>query len=419
MFYSLIVMSAGIDLNVYLALVVFLVPFLILAINWCLEFFGLKSNSRRREEALQNFNNVVQNLSSDNPAAQLSAAVLLRRYFTLTIGGKKYLHAETVNVISSILRTATTGVYQKTLADGLAYGEDLSNTDLQRTNLQNVYLGTKKESPKQGTEDSETKRNRVILDNADMFMANLTYALISNVSARGIVLYNAILHGASIKFSDFSYADFRGADLTNASFEEVLLCNADFRKAINIPAEIRAGLKEGIYTGREAVSTKKASGANAMIFFSMPGAMSKEDETMVRAYRQYLIELGFDVVYYNRDTYPRFGQLSHIKSSVEKSVAMIAFGTKQTFIKDGVYRPGMRDEHVIKDSWVSTPWNEVEVGMAAMAGLPILLVKDDDIADGIFDSIISEAYVYVMSSKTDVKELGRTQSFTEWLSRFR
>jgi hypothetical protein len=122
----------------------------------------------------------------------------------------------------------------------------------------------------------------------------------------------------------------------------------------------------------------------------MPGNMSKDDETMVAAYRDYLTkECSFEIIYYNRDTYPRFGQLSKIKSSIEKSAALIAFGTKQTFIKEGTYRPGMIGERQINQGWLSTPWNEVEVGMAAMAGIPILLIKDDDIEDGIFDNIIS------------------------------
>ena len=96
----------------------------------------------------------------------------------------------------------------------------------------------------------------------------------------------------------------------------------------------------------------------------------------------------------------------------------MAFGTKQTFIKEGIYRPEMSGERIIRNEWLSTPWNEVEVGMAAMIGIPILLVKDDSIEDGIFDRIISESYIYTLSSHTDIKALEQNQIFTEWLSRF-
>lgn len=389
--------------SLYLTALAFFIPILILASNWIIEYTGIKSNKRKQEEANESFDKIVENLSSDNPAAQLSAAVLLRRFLILEIGKSRYLHKETVDVISSILRTLPTGVYQKTLADGLAYSENLTNADLQRTNLQNVYLGSKSHELK--------------LHTSDLFMANLSYGLIDNVDANGIILYNAILHGVIIKNSNFTNANFVGADLTNARFKNVILYNADFSKATNVPAEIAKELDNGKYMLDDPVTTN-VSQSDRAIFFSMPGNMTKSDEMTVLAFRQYIIKLGFEVIYYTRDTYPRFGQLSQIKSAIEKCCAMVAFGTKQTFIKEGVYRPGMNGERSLKECWISTPWNEVEVGMASMIGLPILLVKDPTIEDGIFDDVISESFISTIDSGTDINELDRNQVFSEWLAKF-
>lgn len=254
------------------------------------------------------------------------------------------------------------------------------------------------------------------MHSTDLFMSNLTYGLIDNVDAKGIILYNALLYGTIIKNSDFSNANFVGADLTKVKFKNVILKGADFSKAINVPVEIQSFLVDNIYSSDEPITTTNIM-TEKLIFFSMPGNMSKEDEMTVIAYRQYLINLGYDVIYYNRDTYPRFGQLSQIKAAIEKCAAMIAFGTKQTYIKEGVYRPKMNGERFLKDIWLSTPWNEVEVGMATMAGIPILLVKDDDIEDGIFDDVISESFISTLTSKIDIKDLGRNQVFTAWLSK--
>lgn len=388
--------------SAYLTALAFIIPFLILASNWIIEYTGIKSRKRRREEANESFDKIVDNLSSDNPAAQLSAAILLRRFLTLKIGKTAYLHTETIDVISSILRTLPDGVYQKTLADGLAFAQDLSAADLQRTNLQNIYLGS--------------KSYRLRLHSTDLFRANLASGLIDNVDARGIILYNATLYGTIIKNSDFSDANFVGADLTNTNFRNVILRGANFSKAINIPAEIETRLVNGIYPTEEPITTT-ATVSGKTIFFSMPGNMTKSDEITVMAFRQYIMKQGYDVVYYTRDTYPRFGQLSQIKSSIERSAAMIAFGTKQTYIKEGVYRPNMSGERAISNGWLSTPWIEVEVGMATMAGIPILLVKDENIGNGIFDDIISESFISTMPSKTDIKDLDRNQTLCVWLSK--
>ncbi len=392
----------NLDYGAYFGALAFLIPFLILATNWLMEYTGIKSNKRKREEANAAFEKIVENLSSDNTAAQLSSAVLLRRYLTLKIGKSFFLKQEAINVISAILRTLPTGVYQKTLADGLAYTPNLSNVDLQRTNLQNAYFGS--------------KTHVIDLCMADFYMSNLTYALIDNVKADGIILYDALLHGTIIKNSDFSNANFCGADLTNARFTNVILKGANFSKATNIPKEISARLLNDIYPDDLPVTTIVSSSGKT-IFFSMPGYMSKADELTVLAYKQYLIRQGFEVVYYNRDTYPRFGQLSHIKATIEKCAALVAFGTKQTFIKTGTYRPGMNGEKELSQRWLSTPWNEVEVGMATMAGLPILLVKDMEIEDGVFDDVLSESFIFTIGSKSDIKELDKNLAFSAWLSR--
>lgn len=99
-----------------------------------------------KTELLNSFSTIVNQLASENTESQLSAAILLRRFLNYKLGFRgKYLFSETINVISSLLRTLPTGIYQKTLGDGLAYAIDLSDQDLQRTNLQDLYLGNKKE----------------------------------------------------------------------------------------------------------------------------------------------------------------------------------------------------------------------------------------------------------------------------------
>lgn len=399
----------SIDSGAFIALITFATSFVVVGVTWLVEATGLKTGKRRRQEAGESFDKIVDNLSSENPSAQLSSAVLVRQFLSLKIGSKFYLHKETVDVISSLLRTLSTGVYQKTLADGLAYAQDLSGTDLQRVNLQNVFLTTKSDRLKK-------KKERLKLHKTDLFMANLSYGLIENVDAMEIILYNAMLYGTIIKNSDFTRANFADADLTNVRFTDVILKDADFSRAINIPDEVRADLNEkGIYTLDRSVSTPKPR-LDKVVFFSMPGSMSKADDVIVKAYHKYLRDLGYEVIYYTSDTYPRFGQLTQIKASIEKCSAMIAFGTCQTYIKEGIYRPGMAGEKSISDTWLSTPWNEVEVGMATMTGMPILLVKDENITDGIFDDIISEVFISTLSSRTDIKELDRHAGFRAWRS---
>ena len=70
-----------------------------------------------------------------------------------------------------------------------------------------------------------------------------------------------------------------------------------------------------------------------------------------------------------------------------------------------------------KDKWLSTPWSDIEVGMGLMKGLPILLVTDSEITDGVFDLQLSECYVANIPTNYDCKKIEQNPQFDEWLSK--
>ena len=68
------------------------------------------SKEREREKYKRSFEKLVSQLNEkDNPSAQLSASILLRRYFKDTPeDDKKELRKEAIDVISSLLRVQST-----------------------------------------------------------------------------------------------------------------------------------------------------------------------------------------------------------------------------------------------------------------------------------------------------------------------
>jgi uncharacterized protein YjbI with pentapeptide repeats len=369
------------------------------------DFF--QRESTKRENYYKSFDTVVAQLSSDVKTSQLSAAILMRRYFK-EIGNKKRadLHLEAINVISSLLKVLPTGVFQKTLGDGLAYAVNLSKIDLQNTNLQNLYLGRKDDT-------------RIQMQETDMFMADLSYANLDKIDGQGAVFMNSILYHASIKNCDFTNAYFYGADLSNAYFKNVILHGADFSKASNLPIEFQGHLSEdNKFMSKEPITTPSTKQEGKVIFFSMPGSLSKQAEVITKDYRDFLEAKGYKVLYYEKDEYPEFGQFNKIRQSITNSSAMIAFGFKQINIKQGVLHPNTAAEVEIQDKYMSTSWNELEVGMGLMNKLPILLVKDKDIDSGVFDSKLSEAFVATITADYNSRELEYNQTLKNWLSTF-
>ena len=69
-----------------------------------------RAKELERDNFKKSFGKLVSQLNSDNPSAQLSASILLRRYFKDTPeDDKKELRKEAIDVISSLLRVASSG----------------------------------------------------------------------------------------------------------------------------------------------------------------------------------------------------------------------------------------------------------------------------------------------------------------------
>ena len=363
-----------------------------------------KKKERERNEYKKSFQELVSQLNNeDNQTAQLSASILLRRYFKdTTEDDKKELREEVIDVISALLRILPTGVLQKTLADGLGFATDLSGCDLQKTNLQDVLL--------------DNKKQEITMNNTDLFMADLSLANLKGIKGHGIIFYNAILFYSRIRNCDFTNANFRGADLNGVMFKNCILKGADFTGARNLPLFIKTNLdKDGIFQLNGKIDAKHDT-KDKKIFFSMPSMLNKEDEMITQNYKLFLEKNGYEVLYYTRDDYPRFGQLNRVKEAINHSSGMIAFGFKQIFISNGEYRPQTKDKSLWNEKWLSTPWNEIEVGMGLAVGIPILLVHDPIITDGVFDSSLSECFVARILSTEDSRRLEYNKSFHKWFS---
>ncbi|MBE6226925.1 MAG: pentapeptide repeat-containing protein [Bacteroidales bacterium] len=356
---------------------------------------------REEEEYLNSFNTIVANLTSTNSTIKLSAAILLRRYLRNT---KKFadLKLETINVISSLSRVLPTSILQKTLVDGLASSKDLSNCDFAKTNLQDAYIGV--------------KEGNITMNRTDLFLADLSYALLQNIVGHNIIFYRSVLLGAQIKDCDFTGGNFVGADLTNASFKNVILNGADFSDAYNIPKGIESKLVNGKYPDDKPVTAKHFSMGKS-IFFSMPGKLEKGKEAITKEYKRILEGKGYDVIYYNRDLYPAYGQFNRVRESLNRSAGMVAFGLQQINIHSATYRPGTDEKEEWTDKWLSTPWSDIEVGMGLMKGIPILLVTDSEINSGVFDKGLTECYVANISTDCDFKTLDQNPQLEAWLSK--
>lgn len=336
--------------------------------------------SRRDKQlaAQQAFRTVLDSLSSTVEHQRLGGAILLRRFFDPTTelgeGGTPYAR-EAVNVIAALLRETETGNFQKLLADGLLYASSLESADLQRTNLQNAYLGAKSGVPPN-------------LMRADFYRADLSAASLKGANAENAVFYQARLHNTIFKEANLSGASFFEADLLGANFSGATLRNAKFAGARNVPDDLLAHIGEdGTYCGPDICPRAAAAPVveRPKVFISKPGTLNVLQQELVRQVVGILADEDIDATTVERGNYPNVGAMSEVRRVLRGCSGALIIAFRQLEVAKGTWRSGTEETRSVEDVALPTAWNHVEAGMAAMAGLPMLFLVERGVIGGLFE----------------------------------
>lgn len=200
------------------------------------------------------FERVSQQLTSYGPESsanqRLIAAVRLRRFFDTTgeysvrnfFSRSCPYEKDALSVISALLKTKfedEDASFQKTLADGLAFANDISGADLQEADLSNAFLGRKGGGGSMSLSDLDFYKAKLIkasLKNSDcsrakFVSAEMSESVFSQAKLRECDFRKANLEQARFNRADLSNANFQGANLTNANFSEAVLTGCNFAEA--------------------------------------------------------------------------------------------------------------------------------------------------------------------------------------------
>jgi hypothetical protein len=334
---------------------------------------------RDRRAAVQKaFRAVVDSLSSEVEGQRLGGAILLRRFFDpkteLGAGSTPYAR-EAVDVIAALLRGAPTGNFQKLLADGLLYAPSLESADLQRTNLQNAYLGRKASGAPN-------------LRRADFYRADLSSASLKGADLSHAIFYQARLHNAVLKEAELSGASFFEADLLGANFGGANLTEATFVGARNVPEELAVHIDDDSrYRGPDRLPPKAQIryDARTQVFVSKPGTLNLTQQELLRQVEALLAAENIELATVERKDYPSVGAVSEVRRVLSGCSGALILGFRQLEVSKGIWRGGTEEAKELQDVALPTSWNHLEAGMAAMVGLPILFLIERGVVGGLFE----------------------------------
>ena len=375
-----------------------LVPILLIAVSTV--WIYLKSSLLRESKRTvgRAFRETITGLSSPSLEVRMASAILLRRFFDkgseLGLGGTPFAK-ESVQVIAAVLKTLQSNDFQKILADGLRHAplSCTQNGDFQRANLSKAYLGA---------EDAEAS-SAINMEKADFYQANLSGASFRNAKLSGAKFYEALLlktvfRKADLQNANFGFAtlqdtDFRGANLRGAKFDDAVIRNVDFSNADITGASFLNTTGVGITGIASDVQNQFAANPTyptLKVFISKPGSLDVRQSILVDQIKDLIQASGCTTVELSREEYDRSGVVTKLSDRLSGCGAMIVLGFKSIHVEVGSYRDNTDDKREIKNEFLSTPWLHIEAGMGLMKKIPVLLICDEGIDDGIFDTTVND-----------------------------
>ncbi len=120
----------------------------------------------------------------------------------------------------------------------------------------------------------------------------------------------------------------------------------------------------------------------ARVFLCEPSGLSRGQRTLSDRWHERLFGFGFDVDQLRSESY-ELNPWPGLKKHVEAAHGVVVLGFRQLCVTSGTWRSGTRDEAEVVSSWTS-PWLQLEAGLALAAGLPVLLAPETGVAEGIF-----------------------------------
>jgi hypothetical protein len=94
---------------------------------------------------------------------------------------------------------------------------------------------------------------------------------------------------------------------------------------------------------------------------------------------------GLSVERVTSTSYGAIAPLSNVRNAMRGCVGAVILGLSQLVVSGGHWRPGTEDEALVENLCLPTPWNQIEAGLAAGLGLPILAIRADCADSGVFN----------------------------------
>lgn len=142
------------------------------------------------------------------------------------------------------------------------------------------------------------------------------------------------------------------------------------------------------------------------VFISHPTPYNKNQKNFLLLIELELKKYGLNPTNLGKNNWSFRSPLKPIKDIMDTCVAAIIIGLERHHSLIGYEKEGSKDQRELIHKYSSSPWIQIEAGMAFQADLPLLILKEDKVhAEGILDPQISDSFVFEFELKKMQKKL--------------
>lgn len=141
------------------------------------------------------------------------------------------------------------------------------------------------------------------------------------------------------------------------------------------------------------------------VFISHPTPYNKHQEKFLSLIEDELKKYELNPTNLGKNNWDFRSPLKPIKEIMDTCVAAIVIGLERYHSYIGYEKELSSSSKELIHKYSSSPWIQIEAGMAYQAGLPILILKEKKLySEGILDPQISDSFVF----EFDIKKLQKT-----------
>lgn len=155
------------------------------------------------------------------------------------------------------------------------------------------------------------------------------------------------------------------------------------------------------------------------IFLSRPNTYDPVYNSTVKALTNFLEKRGLTPVTIGSTVFPNEMPILTIKQEMKNCSGIIILGLPQLLIENGIQKKNTNGEKKILDKEYPSVWNQIEGAMAYMFDLPIMIIAQKGINDGLFENGTLPVFKneYNLRSSHWIERQNFYEPFNEWFDR--